>query len=201
MYPLFHYAKEGDVKVSFDRDAVQHIRFGFYVLRKEFDDDIRHFVINASGTCNFVSRQKPGGSAYIIRRNGKTWKLRYKGVLGTTVNRVNMLAIISACKSLPPGAYADIYTRSQYCILAFLRKRRGKVNSDLIELFRMCSAHLSGVRFHFIEGDGEADTWGDYCSKLAQKALEDICHEYHIPSMLQQIEYIKKMKAKSKNKK
>lgn len=68
------------------------------------------------GSCDNLSPYGEGGSAYIILKDGIIIKESKKGFVGTTNNRMEMLAIISAVKSVPKGATLTVYTDSQYCI-------------------------------------------------------------------------------------
>lgn len=56
------------------------------------------------GSCDNLSPYGEGGSAYIILKDGIIIKESKKGFVGTTNNRMEMLAIISAVKSVPKGA-------------------------------------------------------------------------------------------------
>lgn len=56
------------------------------------------------GSCDNISPYGEGGSAYIILKDGVIIKESKKGFVGTTNNRMEMLAIISAVKSVPKGA-------------------------------------------------------------------------------------------------
>lgn len=69
------------------------------------------------GSCDNISPYGEGGSAYIILKDGVIIKESKKGFVGTTNNRMEMLAIISAVKSVPKGATLTVYTDSQYCIV------------------------------------------------------------------------------------
>ena len=78
------------------------------------------------GSCDNLSPYGEGGSAYIILKDGIIIKESKKGFVGTTNNRMEMLAIISAVKSVPKGATLTVYTDSQYCITSFRTARNPK---------------------------------------------------------------------------
>lgn len=78
------------------------------------------------GSCDNLSPYGEGGSAYIILKDGIIIKESKKGFVGTTNNRMEMLAIISAVKSVPKGATLTVYTDSQYCIRALRTARNPK---------------------------------------------------------------------------
>ena len=85
-----------------------------------FPDNGMNFVAYTDGSCVNHSKYKEGGSAYIVLKDGEIVKMKNHGRLQTTNNRMELLAIISAAKYCPSGAYLDIYTDSQYCILRHL---------------------------------------------------------------------------------
>lgn len=59
------------------------------------------------GSCDNLSPYGEGGSAYIILKDGIIIKESKKGFVGTTNNRMEMLAIISAVKSVPKRGYIN----------------------------------------------------------------------------------------------
>lgn len=75
------------------------------------------YVAYTDGSCNNLSPYGEGGAAYIILDHNKNIIIqKSKGFIGTTNNRMEMLAIISVVNWIPDGASVEICTDSQYCI-------------------------------------------------------------------------------------
>lgn len=144
-----------------------------------FPDNGMNYVAYTDGSCDNHSKYKAGGSAYIVLKDGEIVKMKNHGRLQTTNNRMELLAIISAAKSCPDGAYLDIYTDSQYCILVLGKSTPQMKNPDLYELYKKCSAHLAGVRFHWVKGHN-GDKYNEMVDNLAYGAYCDICEQYNI---------------------
>lgn len=120
-------------------------------ITEEFPDNDLHYVCYTDGFCDYHSEQRVGSAAYIIVHDGKIIKEKNHGQLNTNNNRMELLSIISAVKSCPNGAYVDIYTDSQYCVLVLSKSYSPAKNADFYDLYRECSSHLAEVRFHWIE--------------------------------------------------
>ena len=144
-----------------------------------FPDNGMNYVAYTDGSCDNNSKYKAGGSAYIVLKDGEIIKMKNHGRLQTTNNRMELLAIISAVKSCRSGAYLDIYTDSQYCILVLGKSTPPKKNPDLYELYKKCSAHLAGVRFHWVKGHN-GDIYNEMVDNLAYGAYCEICDQYNI---------------------
>ena len=144
-----------------------------------FPDNGMNYVAYTDGSCDNNSKYKAGGSAYIVLKDGEIVRMKNHGRLQTTNNRMELLAIISAVKSCRPGAYLDIYTDSQYCILVLGKNTLPKKNPDLYELYKKCSAHLAGVRFHWVKGHN-GDIYNEMVDNLAYGAYCEICDQYNI---------------------
>ena len=148
-------------------------------IEKEFSNNALHFVCYTDGSCDLLSVNKAGGSAYIVLKDGKVIRTRNHGQLNTTNNRMELLAIISAVNSCPAGAYIDVYTDSQYCIRVLSKSYKPKLNADLYELYKKCAAHVAGVRFHWVRGHN-GDKYNEMADNLAYAAYCDICDRYGI---------------------
>ena len=138
-----------------------------------------HYVCYTDGSCDNISEEHAGGAAYIILKNGKIIKEKNHGQLHTTNNRMELLAIISAVNSCPPGAFVDIYTDSQYCILVLSNQKLPKKNPDLYKLYVKCSAQLAGIRFHWVKGHN-GNKYNEQVDELAYGAYCDICDLHNI---------------------
>lgn len=92
------------------------------------------FVAYTDGSCWNSDPNRCGGAAYVVLDNhGRVYRIAHKGFLGTSNNRMEMLAIISAVASVPKGSKIVVLTDSQYSIRAFTYG--GSKNQDLIDLF------------------------------------------------------------------
>jgi ribonuclease HI len=112
-----------------------------------------NYIAYTDGSCNNLSRRREGGAAYIILQDDEIIKQASKGFVGTTNNRMEILAIISAVNALPVKANVSIYTDSQYAISVLSnRKKKQKLNMDLITLFRKVSYKLNNIEFHWVKG-------------------------------------------------
>lgn len=148
-------------------------------IESEFPDIGLHYVCYTDGSCDNCSLTKAGGSAYIILKDGEIVKIKSHGQLSTTNNRMELLAIISAVNSCPSGAYVDVYTDSQYCILVLSKDVKPKRNPDLYELYKKCAAHVAGVRFHWVKGH-DGNKYNEMADELAYGAYCEICDLYNI---------------------
>lgn len=148
-------------------------------IDEEFPDNGLHYVAYTDGSCDNLSKERAGGSAYIILKDGEIAKMKNHGQLNTSNNRMELLAIISAVNSCPDGAFIDIYTDSQYCILVLSKSYKPKKNPDLYELYKKCVAHVGGVRFHWVKGH-DGNTYNELADQLAYGAYCDICDQYNI---------------------
>lgn len=148
-------------------------------LEEEFTDNAMHYIAYTDGSCDNLSKERAGGAAYVILKDGEIAKIKNHGQLNTSNNRMELLAIISAVNACPDGAYVDIYTDSQYCILVLSKSYKPKKNSDLYELFKKCAAHVAGVRFHWVKGH-DGNKYNELADQLAYGAYCDICDQYNI---------------------
>lgn len=148
-------------------------------IDEEYPDNGLHYVVYTDGSCDNLSKERAGGSAYVILKDGEIVKMKNHGQLNTSNNRMELLAIISAVNACPDGAFIDIYTDSQYCILVLSKSYKPKKNPDLYELYKKCVAHVGGVRFHWVKGH-DGNTYNELADQLAYGAYCDICEQYNI---------------------
>lgn len=148
-------------------------------IEEEFPDNSMHYIAYTDGSCDNLSKERAGGAAYVILKNGEIAKIKNHGQLNTSNNRMELLAIISAVNACPDGAYVDIYTDSQYCILVLSKSYKPKKNPDLYELFKKCATHVAGVRFHWVKGH-DGNKYNELADQLAYGAYCDICDQYNI---------------------
>ena len=148
---------------------------------EEYPENGRHYVCYTDGSCDNV-KSKAGGSAYIIIKDGEIVKMKSHGSLCTTNNRMELLAIISAVNSCPDNACVDVYTDSKYCIYVLSKETAPQINKDLYELYKKCSAHVEGIRFHWVRGHN-GDKYNEMADDMAYGAYCDVCDEYHFKKM------------------
>lgn len=131
------------------------------------------FVAYTDGSCWNSDPNRSGGAAYVVLDNhGRVYRSAHKGFRGTSNNRMEMLAIISAVASAPKGSSVVVLTDSQYSIRALTHG--GSKNQDLISLFdeygKDRDVCLEWVRGH----DGTPlNEWCDYWSNHEYKAMFD----------------------------
>jgi ribonuclease HI len=111
---------------------------------------------------------------------GSTIKEAKKGFVGTTNNRMEMLAIISAVKSTPKNADLVVYTDSQYCITSFTNVKKPKKNLDLINLYHHCAAHLKSIEFRWVKGHN-GDEYNELVDSMAYSAYLEMIEKYNLP--------------------
>lgn len=148
-------------------------------IDEEFPDNGLHYVAYTDGSCDNLSKERAGGSAYVILKDGEIVKMKNHGQLNTSNNRMELLAIISAVNACPDSAFIDIYTDSQYCILVLSKSYKPKKNPDLYELYKKCVAHVGGVRFHWVKGH-DGNTYNELADQLAYGAYCGVCDQYNI---------------------
>lgn len=128
------------------------------------------------GSCNNLSLKGEGGAAYLVLRNGVEVRRASKGLINTTNNRAEMLAVISAVNWCPQGAIINIHTDSKYCICSFLRKgtlRDGVKNKDLIHLYRKVASGKR-INFEWVKGHN-GDTYNEIVDQMANGEYKRIC--------------------------
>lgn len=138
------------------------------------------YIAYTDGSCDNMSPYGEGGSAYILMKKGQIIKENAKGFVGTTNNRMEMLAIISVVRSVPSGASLIVFTDSQYSITAFTNVKKPKKNLDLINLYHHCVANLKEIEFRWVKGHN-GDTYNEMVDKMAYSAYESMIKKYNLP--------------------
>ena len=141
------------------------------------------FEAYTDGSCDNLSKFHSGGSAYVVLSDGILIKEGSKGFLGTTNNRMELLAIISVVNFLPQKAKVLIHTDSQYSITALTYHPGKKAkNLDLIGLFhRIVRENKIDYSFKWVKGHN-GDEWNEYVDNLAFTEYKRICSDYGISS-------------------
>lgn len=122
------------------------------------------------GSCDNVYT-KAGGAGYVILIDGEVIKMKGKGFLNTTNNRMEILAIISAVNSVPECASVLVHTDSKYAI-SVLKEGSFIKNNDLISLFNKIKGNRK-VYFDWIKGHNGVE-YNEMADQLAFSAYQDI---------------------------
>lgn len=148
-------------------------------------DFFADYIVYTDGSCNNFSLFGEGGSAYIIlNANEEVVKTASKGVLGSTNNRVEMLAILSSLKSLPDNCSVVIRTDSQYCINAFTHRETrfslGIKNEDIIAMYNHESKRFAKIAFEWVKAHS-GDYYNEIVNALSNERRAEIQSIYRIP--------------------
>lgn len=137
------------------------------------DNSEEEYVAYTDGSCDNINNPHAGGSAYVILKDGDIVRAKNKGLLNTTSNRAEMLAIVSATLYTPENSRLDIYTDSQYAMNIFSGKWAPKTNTDLVNQFKSHSRSLKMVVFHWVRGHN-GNEYNEMVDDMARSAYKDI---------------------------
>ena len=144
-----------------------------------------HYICYTDGSCDNYSTHRAGGSAYIVinAETGEIEKVKSYHTLGTTSNRMEMLAIISAVNYCPKGSHIVVVSDSKYAIKMF-KFTNWEIgdnikNPDLIKMYRKC-AEGKDIRLEWIKGHGK-DNMNVQADCLAFRAYERALEENNLP--------------------
>lgn len=149
-----------------------------FALCAELLDGENEFSAYTDGSCWNSDPDRCGGSAYVLLDcYGDVIAASHKGFKGTSSNRMEMLAIVSAIASTPRGARLQVFTDSEYAIKAFLCG--GASNQDLIGLYHKYAGRLAGVKLTHIRGHkgNPLNEWCDYWSNREYKTMRKNCKQ------------------------
>lgn len=125
-----------------------------------------------------------GGSAYVIIDHlGHVVKTSCRGFMGTTSNRMEMLAIISAVNSTPEGSSLAVFSDSMYAINMFTytdpKKTRGVCNHDLLDLYFRLAKRLKKITLTHVRGHVgiPLNDWCDYWSHKSYLEAREKCKQ------------------------
>lgn len=147
--------------------------------KKKEIDIIPDYIAYTDGSCNNSSPYGEGGSAFIVLQGDRQVCHRAKGFLGSTNNRMEMLAIISAVNSIPVGSSILVRTDSRISINAFERQSSKAANRDLIDLF-IKVAKGKEVFFEWVKGHN-GNEWNEFCDEMANNMMVEIRIKNNIP--------------------
>lgn len=133
------------------------------------------------GSCNNLSPYGEGGAAYVILKDGVPIHESKRGCLGTSNNRMELLAIISAANWIPAKNSLTVYTDSRYAIEVLTGMCGARKNTDLIRLYDETASRLSCVRFVWVKGHAGHE-WNEYVDNLASSETERMAALYDIPT-------------------
>lgn len=115
-----------------------------------FNESPNRYVVYTAASCVWVRKGvSAAGSSFVLVKDGKVILERCKPFVGKTQHQAEIIAVISAVKSVPEGTYLDVYTASDYCIEAMMFRCSGtKKNLDLLDFFAKSVGHLADMRMH-----------------------------------------------------
>lgn len=122
---------------------------------------------------------KIGGAAYMLVSGEKIVREAAKSCIGTTVNRMALLAIISALNNTPKRKNVRVYTNSEYCILVAGKKKVQK-NLDLV---RMMQRLIKERNVHITYTDSHSLPCQRQCVRAATDARRRTEYQYNIANI------------------
>lgn len=142
------------------------------------------YIAYTDGSCNNFSPYGEGGAAYvIINSQNSIITQNSKGFIGTSNNRMELLAIISAVNWLPDGASLLIRTDSQYCITMLDRNKCPAVirkNGDLISKYYRIRERKGEIRYEWVKGHSGV-AFNEMADSLADSRREEMRLAHNIP--------------------
>lgn len=149
--------------------------------RKKIAEALKgYYRAYTDGSWIYSSKNKEGGSAYVILKDGVPIHEAKKGLLNTTNQRAELLAIVSVAAWLPSKSSVMIYTDSRYCINILSGLWEAKCNLDLVSKFNDYAQKLSDVMFRWVKGHS-GNVWNEYVDKLATEATLEVEKTYGLP--------------------
>lgn len=143
------------------------------------------YTAYTDGSCNNLSPYGEGGAAYVVLDGkGGIVRLNSKGFIGTTNNKMELMAILSAVASVPAGSSLLVRTDSRYCIRVLTDKRNAdnftRPNASVIRQFFAYAGRLKAVRFEWVKGHA-GDRYNELVDALAQSRTEEMRTASGIP--------------------
>ena len=129
------------------------------------------YIIYTDGGCA-VNPGGPGGIGVVIV-NTKTEEVQEvsQGFRSTTNNRMEMMAVIAALRSVPEACSIRLYSDSQYVLNCMSNIWKKKKNTDLWKLVDQ-AAKGKDVDLRWVRGH-HGDKYNERCDALATMAIQD----------------------------
>jgi ribonuclease HI len=120
----------------------------------------------------------PGGWGLVHVVEGKIVQQKYGACPQTTNNRMELTALIEACKMLPPDAAVTVYTDSELCVNTFTKwapawekkgwkRKTGPIaNLELVQELYYLLKERPGVQLEWIEAHN-GWRWNEYADSLS----------------------------------
>lgn len=146
-----------------------------------FDVD---FIAYTDGSCDNTSPFREGGAAYIISQpDGKVFRQSSRGFIGTTNNRMELMAIMSAVAATPEGSKLLVVTDSEYCITMLSNPanadRIGMKNEGIIHRYFKYAEKLKEVRFQWVKGHN-GHPLNEMVDEIARSRTEEMKYIHNI---------------------
>ena len=170
----------------------------------------QQFTAYSDGSCDNLHPKRPGGAAYIIfDKDGQEVKRASKGFMGTSNNRMEILAIMSIVNSLPPLSSVTIYSDSQYSINVLSGKWKASENLDQIKRYKgICLTKNIKVNFVWVRGHN-GNQYNELCDQMARNEYNKMRKTAskvkkkakHLPSNVLEEQYYRQITTKRGRKK
>lgn len=145
------------------------------------------FIAYTDGSCNNLSPFREGGAAFVIVEGSNENNIvasHSKCILGTTNNRAELLAILSAVRYVPERSTLIIRTDSQYCIDVLTNENNaGRIsitNGDIITQFFREKSKLKNIKIEWVKGHN-GNYYNEMADSLAESRREEVRELYRIP--------------------
>lgn len=131
------------------------------------------YNIYTDGSCDLFSMHREGGYAYTIYNQDMSKMIRgfSNGVVDTTNNRMELMAIIEACKAIEDGASVRVFSDSRYAINVLSGKWNPSANIDLVMEHRKANAHRLKIMYVWVKGHA-GNPYNEEADRLAASAQE-----------------------------
>lgn len=148
---------------------------------------IPDYIAYTDGSCNNLSPFGEGGAAFVIVEGNNKDNIitsQSKCILGTTNNRAELLAILSAVRYVPEHSMLIIRTDSRYCIDVLTNKKNANcphmTNGDIITQYFREESRLKDIWFEWVKGHN-GDYYNEMADSLAESRREEVRELYRIP--------------------
>lgn len=140
-----------------------------------------NYSLYVRGRCNNCSPNKEGSWAYILlNEKGDVIKEASQGVCDTTVNRMEMQAMIKGVRRTPKGSEILIISDSEYAINIMSGKWKAQANIDLLAPFKRLKKDRH-IKFEWAKANNAK--YNSLCDKMTRQSIADIKKESKVPSV------------------